>query len=162
MNILAYKWYEEKGKFLTLRPDSYLDLNDINMTLWKQHEKLEPFGIGNNKPLFWSRNCEVVSQRNIRGGHLKFSIIQGEKEIDCIFWKAKCKLPKYIDIAFYLSLHEWQGKKDFQLEIQSVKEYKEIISFIKSKRIYKCFIRNDQKVVLLNELNNEIIFSSKP
>ncbi|WP_320667691.1 single-stranded-DNA-specific exonuclease RecJ [Prochlorococcus sp. MIT 1307] len=159
-NIIADKWYKSTGKFLSCTPDANIKLSDINIELWEHIKKLEPFGVGHTKPLFWSRKCEVINFQELRGGHLKLLISQDKFQLESIYWRApkNIKLPQYIDIAYHISINEWQGKKSFQLEIRSIREFNEIISIKRKDRIYKCFIRHNKEVVLSNETNEELVF----
>lgn len=63
-----------------LKPLIYIDtqanLSDINLNLFEQLETLQPCGIGNREPVFWTHNVRIVEQRLIGKGHIKLRLIQ--------------------------------------------------------------------------------------
>ncbi len=94
--------------------DLELDLGEINLKLFEDLKKMEPFGTGNEKPLFLTKNCKVATQSlNKSGAHLLLKLQNGTKETDAVFFNfpesqaaGECKnlTDKNIDILFYLNM----------------------------------------------------------
>jgi single-stranded-DNA-specific exonuclease len=68
-----------------LQIDTELDLDDIDYDLVEILERFSPFGPENMKPVFLTRNLEVVGQASIVGrNHLRMRIRSGTKVFDVI------------------------------------------------------------------------------
>ncbi len=164
LNEIGLDWLKEKGKLLSLKPDCFLELNQIDWQFWKHLEKLGPFGIGNLQPIFWSRKCKVESKKVLRGGHLKLILSQLDCKISAIKWgdNKKTSMPKYIDVAYNINVNIWNDERKLQLSIIAFRECKDVITISKNNRSYNCFIRNNSEVVLQNNMQKEISFSLFP
>ncbi|MFN3927279.1 MAG: single-stranded-DNA-specific exonuclease RecJ [Pseudanabaenaceae cyanobacterium] len=106
--------------------DAKLDLHDINLSLWKQVEKLQPCGIGNPVPVFYSENVPVYSQmqKGKEKQYLALELVINEQErIKAIAWKwgEYCPVPNYVDIAYHLRANEWQGNTTIELELVGIR-----------------------------------------
>jgi len=106
--------------------DAKITLDDISPTLWKQLAKLQPCGIGNAVPVFYSENVRVVSQAR-RGKDqqclvLELATAKGNK-IKGIAWQwgEYCPLPNFIDVAYRLQANNWQGQTAIELEIVGIR-----------------------------------------
>jgi single-stranded-DNA-specific exonuclease len=107
--------------------DAQLPLGFLNQKLVEQIQSLEPFGIGNPKPVFCSHNLSVKSQPEILGRDtIKFWVTDGEMTLEAIGFGMKdiasyltpsCK----IDLAYNLSLDNWQDVNSLLLEIKDLK-----------------------------------------
>ena len=53
LNALAEDWLTRQGQGIPIRPDALLSLEQVNWDLWNALQRLEPFGIGHETPLFW-------------------------------------------------------------------------------------------------------------
>lgn len=102
--------------------DAKLALDDISPALWKQLEKLQPCGIGNSVPIFYSENVRIISQTR-RGKDqqclaLELAAEKGPK-IKAIAWKwgEYCPIPNFADVAYRLKENNWQGHTSIELEI---------------------------------------------
>jgi single-stranded-DNA-specific exonuclease len=106
-----------------------LKISDITIDFYKQVKKMEPFGIGNTKPVFCIKNVAPteIAVFGSRGEHLKFKVShKGGKNIQAIFWnKSKfaeaVKSEPLLDIAFYVDVVERNKNKSAQLQIIDVK-----------------------------------------
>jgi len=72
--------------------DIEIDFNKINRNLVLELEKLEPFGIGNPKPVFYTKSCEIISEPVI--------INSNKENIKYVFLKLKNN-KKIFDAAFF-------------------------------------------------------------
>jgi single-stranded-DNA-specific exonuclease len=123
LNQLAEHWIEQQAGSPAVEPEVLLPLQRIDFQFWQALQRLEPFGIGNPQPLFWSSGCLVSSQKLLRGGHLQVQLRQGDTELRAIAWRwaDDAKLPAVVDVAYRLRLDNWQGKQRLQLELQALR-----------------------------------------
>jgi len=123
LNQLAEHWIEQQAGSPAVEPEVLLPLQRIDYQFWQALQRLEPFGIGNPQPLFWSSGCLVSSQKLLRGGHLQVQLRQGDTELRAIAWRwaGDAKLPAVVDVAYRLRLDNWQGKQRLQLELQALR-----------------------------------------
>ncbi len=96
-----------------LRPfielDTALEAAEIDLDLARQLKMLEPFGVGNPRPLFCSAGWELQSWRLVGGGkeHLKLNLRRGAQRAAPIFFSAASLEPllgrgRRFDLAFSL------------------------------------------------------------
>ncbi len=102
--------------------DAKLELTEISPTLWKQVQRLQPCGVGNPNPVFYSPNVRVVSQtqRGSAKQYLSLELDKGNRETIRAFsfkWGEYCPIPNYVDVAYHLKETEWQGQKTIELEL---------------------------------------------
>lgn len=127
------KQLKDKSPELFIRQidiESKLDPKKINLDLIDEIAKLEPYGMGNPKPIFaiedvninqgYTRSC---GQNNT---HLKFLGKKDKIFINGIgFLMAdeyeKLGKPKMADIAFSLAVNEYNGKSNAQVIIEDIK-----------------------------------------
>ena len=140
LNGLAQSWIQTRGEGILVAPEALLSLSAINHDLWSALLSLEPFGIGHPAPLFWSRGCKVISQRLLRGGHLKLTLGQGDCEREAIAWRWQPSqpLPAIVDVAYRISLNRWQGEAKLQLEIQALREHHAGLDLHRGLGVYRC------------------------
>ncbi len=105
--------------------DSEANLSDIDFELYGQIDGLNPWGIGNTEPVFWSRNVEVKEQRIVGQGHIKLKLSQedvdgGQTDIGGIVWRwgDYYPLPRQVDVAYKLKENTW--KNDTKIEVEVV------------------------------------------
>ncbi len=109
-----------------LRPlleiDACAQLSDLTLDLVTQLDRLQPCGIGNPDPVFWTPGLRVVEQRGVGtdGTHLKLTVQDGAGcRIQAIAWRwgAFCPLPEHLDLAYKLRTNHWQGRTSVELEL---------------------------------------------
>ena len=127
-NIAAERLSDEDFK-PELKIDCALDLSDVNMRFWKLLSQFEPFGPGNLRPIFVSRDVEVVGVPTIVGkGHLKMKVKQnGSGAFDVIGFNMHEYLPvirngdeNQLNIAYSLEENEWNGRRTLQIRLRDV------------------------------------------
>jgi single-stranded-DNA-specific exonuclease len=110
--------------------DMELPLNSLDYKLVEDISGLEPFGEGNPRPVFCSKNLRLARPaRIIKGEHIKLWVTDGVKNIEAIgFGLAKNTdaepiFRKYseIDLAYTVSLNTWQGLDTIQLKIEDIR-----------------------------------------
>lgn len=100
---------------------------DIDWDLAADLAKMEPFGAGNEQPVFCARRMVVVDAKVVGNGqkHWKLSLrgeTGGPKIFDAIGFSLVEKFPDLkkddkIDIVFNLEEDEWNGNKKIQLKL---------------------------------------------
>ena len=171
LNVLALSWIQTRGEGLLVEPEALLSLSAINHDLWSALLSLEPFGIGHPAPLFWSRGCQVTSQRLLRGGHLKLTLAQDDCEREAIAWRWQQTepLPATVDVAFRISLNRWQGEAKLQLDIQALREHHACLDLLRGPGVYRCTspaassveIQNPTGERLSGSVNSKGVFESE-
>ncbi|MAS28660.1 MAG: single-stranded-DNA-specific exonuclease RecJ [Synechococcus sp. NAT40] len=159
LNDVAAEWMTSRHQGVVLQPEALLRFDQIDRGLWSSLQKLEPFGIGNPTPLFWARDCEVIDQRQLRGGHLRLRLRQGETLHDGIAWRWKggASTPERIDLAFRLSLNRWQGEERLQLEIQAIRAHHPTIVLQRHGQEYQCEQVKPGTIVLANASGQKLV-----
>lgn len=111
-----------------LRIDCKLELEQIDMPLFRQISQFEPFGLGNPEPTF-ATNVQVTNLRTVgqEGRHLKLSVkgLDQQLEFDCIaFGKgalcSQIKVGDSISIAYTIDLNTFNGRQSLQLKIKDI------------------------------------------
>lgn len=111
--------------------DVKADLANIDLDLYQQIDQLQPCGIENNEPVFWTPLVNIIEQRIIGKDrkHLKLTVSQTHPQtgqaitMKAIAWRwaSYYPLPHQLDIAYKIRLNEWQGQRSVELEIVGVK-----------------------------------------
>ncbi|HDP69169.1 MAG TPA: single-stranded-DNA-specific exonuclease RecJ [Candidatus Marinimicrobia bacterium] len=107
--------------------DCEIDFAEINQDLLLHLKKMAPFGPGNMRPVFMSRNLTVAGLPRIVGeNHLKFKASKNKKIISAIGWKLGTLYEMLVsnrplDMAFVIEENEWNGIKEIQLNIKDIR-----------------------------------------
>lgn len=113
-----------------LNIDCDLDLSSVNMRFWKLLNQFEPFGPGNLRPIFVSKDIRVVGVPTIVGsGHLKMKVAQnGSGVFDVIGFNMHEYLPvvrngreQKLDIAYSLEENNWNGRRTLQIRLRDIR-----------------------------------------
>jgi single-stranded-DNA-specific exonuclease len=107
--------------------DVRADLAEIDLDLYRQIDALEPCGIENKAPVFWTPNVCITEQKIVgKGGHVKLTATQDEKgsaSLKGIAWRwgEYFPLPRRVDIAYRLRENSFNGKTSVELELLGVR-----------------------------------------
>ncbi|MEK0188108.1 single-stranded-DNA-specific exonuclease RecJ, partial [Microcoleus anatoxicus PTRS2] len=107
--------------------DVQADLSEINLELYRQIDALEPCGIENKAPVFWTPNVCITEQKIVgKGNHLKLTASQTGKvpaSLQGIAWRwgEYFPFPRLVDIAYRLRENSFNGKISVQLELLGVR-----------------------------------------
>ena len=136
--VQADSWLEQQSQGLPIQPDALLRLDEVNWDLWKALQSLAPFGVGHEVPLFWSRDCSVEEQRELKGGHLALRLRQGETERRAIAWRwdFSTHVPEQCDVAYRISVNRWQGEQRLQLEMKAIRLHSDSVMLQRGLRNY--------------------------
>lgn len=113
-----------------LKIDCEINLAELTWQLYEKIQEFSPFGLGNPEPVFASRNVMVTEARTMGADnqHLKlrvtspasplsfFAVAFGKGE-----WFSKLSPPKIIDIAYTLSVDNWNREKELQLKLKDLR-----------------------------------------
>lgn len=112
------------GKLIMV--DLELPFSEITEKNYEQLQMLQPFGMGNYEPTFFTRRVQVVSQEKIgkTPENARFIFESKGKEIKAVGWGMSeyLPLPAFVDIAYKIKLNEWLGKKSVELTLESFRE----------------------------------------
>ncbi|WP_013323156.1 single-stranded-DNA-specific exonuclease RecJ [Gloeothece verrucosa] len=115
-----------KPEFLKplVKIDAQADFNQLNPYLYGQIDGLQPWGIGNDFPIFWTPNVRVIEQKVVGQKHLKLILAQEDgTEIKAIAWRWSqyFPLPMCLDVAYKLKENHWNGNTNIELELVGVR-----------------------------------------
>ena len=112
----------------TLDIEAEVELSDMNWKMYKILQCLEPFGPGNERPLFLCRH--LINNRNSRavsdGRHLHLDLTDCVVAMDGIAFGQGDKAThlqngKAVDICFYLEENSYRGRTTLQMNAQDIK-----------------------------------------
>ncbi len=103
--------------------DMIIDFSDINFEFYEDLLKLQPYGKGNEDPVFLTKNVEVSSFSVFgkNSEHYKMNLKQGDSVFTCFVFGgaselfSKFKVSDKIDIVYKIELNEWNGRKELRL-----------------------------------------------
>jgi single-stranded-DNA-specific exonuclease len=108
-----------------LHLDHELTLSDLNTELLRWYEALQPFGSGNQQPIFFARSVEpTVAPRILKEKHLLLYLRQENHFRRAIFFDgASVPLPSSPwDMAFRLNPDEYEGETRLQIQVEALRE----------------------------------------
>lgn len=117
--------------------DAVLDLEDVDWKLYDNLEKFRPFGMGNVEPVYAAYGLTVTDMRPVGKDekHLKLMVKHnshtvrktiafgfGDIEKHPSDWKKELKPGAKIDLAFAISVNEWNGNRELELKVIDIKK----------------------------------------
>ncbi|MDW8297750.1 MAG: single-stranded-DNA-specific exonuclease RecJ [Anaerolineae bacterium] len=114
----------------TLQPvldiDAEVTLDQITFDLYEALQTLEPCGNGFPQPILCARNLRVLSARAVGNdsAHLQLRLSDGThifKAVAFNFGKYVEAIPPVLDVAFQLSLNEWNGEQSLEMTIKDMR-----------------------------------------
>ncbi len=115
-----------------IRIDAPVSSATLGLELLQEIARLEPFGAGNPKPVFITRN---LIQRGdplvMKEKHLKFQLVDDAgKRFEAVWWdgveRSKGRTPNAgarIEVAYSIEANIWQGNTRLQLVVQDLREH---------------------------------------
>lgn len=111
--------------------EAELNLLEFNAKFYRILKQFAPFGPGNSKPIFISRNVQLAGDIRVVGkqvsNHLKFSIVQnGSYLFECIayglgHYYERLQDAKSFDICYCIDENTWRDKTSIQLNIKDIR-----------------------------------------
>ncbi len=112
-----------------LEYEEEIDLREVDQKFWKILSQFEPFGPGNERPVFVSRGVMLSGAPFVVGqGHLKLKIQQnGSGTFEAIGYRMHEFLPQLtrfgsrgFDIAYQIEENHFRGKRTLQLNLLDI------------------------------------------
>lgn len=101
--------------------DAELKLSEIDERFVRELERLEPFGMGNAKPVFVAQGLEVAAKRIVGQNHLKLKIAGDDSVFDAIAFNksgAYDGLSDRTGLLFGVELNEFNNAENIQLVVK--------------------------------------------
>ncbi len=117
--------------------DAAVDLDEVNWKLYDLLQKLEPFGMANEEPLYAATDLTVMGIEPVGqdGKHLRLLVKHnshvvrktiafgfGNPERHPANWRETLKPGDKIDLAFTVGVNEWNGNRELQLLVEDIKK----------------------------------------
>jgi len=106
--------------------DVEIKLNEIDWKLYEDLKKFEPYGEGNLRPKFLTKNLQILGIERVgqEGQHLRLFLQDDEFNSKKFIsfnsgdeWGEKLKIGDRIDVVYEMSVNLWNGSKELQLKI---------------------------------------------
>lgn len=137
--------------------DSVVDKDSLNLDVLDQISQLEPFGMGNSKPVFSISEVKLYDVKLIGKGKKHFKgYIEGSIETICFNKPELYEIINFdnpIDLVFEMGINDYQGKNTLQLFIKDIKEsFEKYRVWDSYKNRLKKLTKNDsERFIPLNE-----------
>lgn len=109
--------------------DCKINPKDVSIEYAMAFNALEPFGEGNEKPVFslCGMNVLMIGRMGAEGKHLRIRIVSNGKYINCVGfgmgdYADEIKEGDFVDIAFVMDINEFKGTKSVQLMLKDIKK----------------------------------------
>jgi single-stranded-DNA-specific exonuclease len=153
-----------------LEVDVKANLEQINIDLYKQIDYLQPCGIENAEPIFYTANVRIIEQQNVGKNSLKLTV--GETinhqttTFKAIAWRSAeyLPLPKVLDIAYKLKENQWNGEKNLELEIvgfrlpeKTAQQMTKTAEFNYKERVYSATLWEEGEELIITNPEGKIL-----
>ncbi len=114
-----------------LKIDAVVSSQTLNLDLVEQLKRLEPFGMGNPKPRFLTKDLVLTREPFVmKDKHLKLKLAdQDGKQFEAVWWdgvdKSKeqnLKVKSRIELAYTPEANNWNGNTRLQLVVEDLRE----------------------------------------
>ena len=108
--------------------DATLPLSSISESLMRGIGALEPFGLGNRRPVFQAESVEIVDgPHTMKSRHLRMTVRQERRRFRAVAWRAAEREAFYrahrsaLNMAFSLTENTFRGETSIELNVADVK-----------------------------------------
>jgi single-stranded-DNA-specific exonuclease len=115
-----------------IKIDAQVSASSLNLDLVYQLRLLEPFGAGNTRPLFATKDLHLTAEPLVmKERHLKLRLADGErrKQFEAVWWNGAEKAQELdlrpnrkIELAYTPEINVWNGNTRLQLVVEDLKE----------------------------------------
>ena len=139
LESIAEEMLKDEDLIPSIEIDCEIKQKHINWKLFNEIEKFEPFGQGNQKPVFIIKKLEVHEIRTVGkdNTHLKLCFKSSSKDsikyfkaIGFRLGKLASEMPEnkpalrwgdIVDVVFQLEINEWNGNRELQMNVLDLK-----------------------------------------
>ena len=128
INKYAKEVLTESDMHPVVKIDCILGGANLNISTVKLLSSLEPYGMGNEAPVFATKDAKVISASTVGvdGKHLRMQVEKDGVRVNCIGFGMSQYLGEInqgscVHIAYKLDINNFQGKETVQLILQDVK-----------------------------------------
>ena len=127
INEYARSILTDKDMIQTVEADCVLNFEDLNLSLAKSIQLLEPYGVSNPIPVFIMRGVTVAEISGISDGkHTRLALGNGKYNLSAMYFSnSPSSLGVYVgdkvDVLFNLDINEWGGRESLQLIVRDLK-----------------------------------------
>jgi single-stranded-DNA-specific exonuclease len=111
--------------------DMLLPLEAVSSRLLAELGSLEPFGVGNPRPVFAVPGVRALSWRRMQERHLRASFGCGRGKIEAVgfgLWAQEPRGP--VDIAFQPEMNEFRGNRSLRLNLKAIRPAEEFANLV--------------------------------
>ena len=114
-----------------IKIDAQVSTDSLNLDLVRQLQLLEPFGAGNSRPIFATKDLHLTAEPLVmKEKHLKLRLADNERrQFEAVWWngvenaqKQNLKPQTKIELAYTPEINVWNGNTRLQLVVQDLKE----------------------------------------
>ena len=116
------RYFKNHGAELHSEPDIYdceLAIDEVDETLMKWQESLEPFGMGFELPKYFVQGVRIKEAKPLKGGHMRYKIASPADHKGLVApWfgaNAKFKEGDIVSMVFQPQWNYWLGRRSLQL-----------------------------------------------
>jgi single-stranded-DNA-specific exonuclease len=117
-----------------LQIDAEVPLSFVSIENAERVAAMEPFGMGNPKPIFVSRRCKVLTCDTMGNGdaHIRLSLLdESGRRLKAVGFKMGSRLEEIkqspeIDIVYTMTVNEWQGRRSAEAHVVDFGACKEV------------------------------------
>jgi single-stranded-DNA-specific exonuclease len=130
LNEHAASHLTEQDLVPTLKIDMELPPEAITLSLTEELQALEPFGAGNPRPLFLTRDLRILAEpRIMKEKHLKLRVAGAQnRPLEAVWWSGVEELNgrtlstgQRIELAYTVEPNTWKGETRLQLIVKDMK-----------------------------------------
>jgi single-stranded-DNA-specific exonuclease len=122
---------EQRRKELVL--DAEVLLGELTTRLVEEIDGLEPYGVGNPRPLLLAERVRLVGPPKVMGekqNHLRLRLAQGPLTMTAIGWNLAARAAELVpgatcSVAFTPEINEWNGYREVRLEIKDIQVHRD-------------------------------------
>lgn len=106
-----------------LRIDAELLPEQVSLETAELLSSLEPFGMGNPRPVFVMRAVKLIQWTLLKERHLKVRFLAAGFSFEAIGFDMANRVPEHdtLDVAFSLDINNWKGRQTVRLRLKDIK-----------------------------------------